>query len=98
MTSKYPTAKTHSGQYRQVFMGTADMMPSGLTAKDLVMNSRGKVVSKAKSKMGKANETGIDVWRQAIEEVCDEEGISYTIPSKGSSLYRKVRERYEELL
>ena len=96
MTTKYPTATTHSGQYRQVFLGRADSMPSGLTARDLVMNSRGRVVSKAKSKLGKANVSGINLWRRAIQEVCDEEGVSYTIPTKGTSLYRKVRERYEE--
>ena len=41
------------GSKLQVWRGTADKTSGGLTKKDLVLNKRGKVVSKKQSEAGK---------------------------------------------
>jgi len=40
------------GSKRQVWNGTAERTPGGLTKSDLIKNKRGKIVSKKKHKRG----------------------------------------------
>ena len=45
------TRKVHKfGSRRQVYNGTAEMTPGGLTKEKLIKNERGKIVSAAKHK------------------------------------------------
>ena len=48
--TKYATAKTQAGKYRQVWEGRADITgPGGLKKSQLTQSSSGKIVSKKKS-------------------------------------------------
>jgi hypothetical protein len=50
------------GSRAEVFHGTADHTRSGLDKSDLMKNKHGRIVSKAKNKLGKENE-----WAKAIK-------------------------------
>ena len=51
---KYATATTRAGKYRQLYEGKCDKIKgSKMTAKDLMQNKSGKIVSKRRSSNGK---------------------------------------------
>lgn len=92
---KYPTAKTRAGQYRQVFEGRADRTRSGLTKNDLMLSAGGRVVSKKAHKAGLQRGEALVAWRQALTQACEEMGVDYNIPKKGTDLYNLAREYYD---
>ena len=92
---KYPTAKTRAGQYRQVFEGRADRTRSGLTKNDLMLSAGGRVVSKKAHKAGLKRGEALVAWRQALTQACEEMGVDYNIPKKGTPLYNLAREYYD---
>lgn len=92
---KYPTAKTRAGQYRQVFEGRADRTRSGLTKNDLMLSAGGRVVSKKAHKAGLKRGEALVAWRQALSQACEEMGVDYNIPKKGTELYNLAREYYD---
>jgi hypothetical protein len=54
------------GSAAQVYHGTADKTPGGLTKSDFIFKD-GRVISKAKSAAAKAN-PGLKKWRSAVKK------------------------------
>ncbi len=96
MPTKYPTAKTRAGQYRQVFEGRAEKTKSGLTPNDLMISGGGRIVSKRAHAAGKDRGAALVAWREALTAACSEMGVSYSIPKKGTPLYKLAHEIYSE--
>tara|TARA_B110000008_G_C16786561_1_gene490889 strand:+ start:441 stop:848 length:408 start_codon:yes stop_codon:yes gene_type:complete len=92
---KYPTAKTRAGQYRQVFEGRADRTRSGLTKNDLMLSAGGRVVSRKAHQAGLQRGGALVAWRHALTRACEEMGVDYNIPKKGTPLYKLAREYYD---
>jgi hypothetical protein len=80
------------GSRAQVFHGNADHTASGLKRKDLKLNPKGEIVSKAKSKGEKKNP-----WIQAVAKAKKALGIpkkEFVLVTKGSELYKKAKSFY----
>lgn len=80
------------GSRAQVFHGNADQTSAGLTRKDLKLNPKGEIVSKAKSKDEKKNP-----WIQAVAKAKKSLGIpkkEFVLVTKGSELYKKAKSFY----
>ena len=98
-STRYPTATTLAGQYRQIFEGRADRTRSGLTRKDLtVSKSTGKIVSKKKARAAKKRQAFLNMWRDALAAAACELNVPYTIPQKGTELYCIARRIYDTML
>ena len=97
-STRYPTATTLAGKYRQVYEGRAERTRSGLTKKDLKVSKSGKIVSKRASRAAKARQEPLTIWRLAVTEAARELEVDYTIPKKGTVLYRAARRNYDDML
>lgn len=91
MTTTYPTATTVAGQHRQVYEGKAMKTRGGLTKSDLKKSKSGKIVSRKKSLKAKKNVDALSNWRHALTKACKAKGVPYTIPKKGSALYKSAK-------
>lgn len=91
MPTTYPTATTRAGQNRQVYEGRAKKTKSGLTKKDLKKSKTGKIVSRKKSMKAKKHAAPLSAWRKALKKACKEKGVPYTIPKKGTALYKLAK-------
>merc|ERR1712182_13210 len=83
-------SKTATGIFRRVLVlrGTKEKTVGGLTAKDLVKNKNGRVVSKKKSALGKANP-----WMIAVKKARTALKIKgFSAIKKGTPLYIKAKE------
>ena len=97
----YPTAKRIGAQRRQVWDGRATHTKGGLTKGDLKEGPNGRIVSikasaRATQNLSKTNVT-LKQWRQAVTGACEEAGLEYTIPQKGTALYKCAKARYARL-
>merc|ERR1711985_212705 len=87
---KKRVSKTATGIFRKVLVlrGTKEKTVGGLTAKDLVKNKNGRVVSKKKSALGKANP-----WMIAVKKARTALKIKgFSAIKKGTPLYIKAKE------
>ena len=85
------------GKMWQVWNGTREKTVGGLRKKDLLMNKRGKVVSKRQSKNAqKRMKTTIGAWCAAIKTVRKEMGLKGFVPcKKGTEYYKRVNALYK---
>ena len=97
-STRYPTATTLAGRYRQVYEGRAERTRSGLTKKDLKVSKSGKIVSKRASRAAKGRQKPLAIWRLAVTEAARELEVDYAIPKKGTALYRAARRKYDDML
>lgn len=95
-TSTFPNKDmTLAVQRRQVFDGRATKTRGGLTAGNLMESNSGRIVSKKRSTNGKKyGSKNLTAWRKALEAACNDEGVNYTIPKKGTSLYKRAKAYY----
>merc|ERR1719197_1107050 len=79
-----------------VFHGNKEKTYTGLTKGDLMMNSRGKIVSKKASAAAKKRyATGLKGWISAVQKARKALGTKGFVPiKKGSPLYNKAKEFY----
>merc|ERR1711896_54510 len=78
-----------------VFKGGKEKTVGGLTKSDLVMNSRGKVVSKKRSALAKKmfKNSPLKAWADAVQKARKELGVKgFVAIKKGSALYKKAKE------
>ena len=97
-STRYPTATTLAGRYRQVYEGRAEQTRSGLTKKDLKVSKSGKIVSKRSSRAAQSRQTPLAMCREAVSEASADLGVAYTIPAKGTALYRAARRIYDRMV
>jgi len=94
---KRVTRKMQTGSYRKVWNGTAKFTKGGLTKDDLMLNKRGKVVSKKMFKKGQALK-GQSGWMKAVMQARKELGITgFCLMNRGAqgvALYKKAKEIY----
>merc|ERR1739845_3529 len=90
---KRVTKKMQTGSKRKVWNGTAKWTKGGLTKADLMLNKRGKVVSKKQFKKGQALKSG---WVEAVMKARKELGITgFCIVNRGAqgvALYKRAKE------
>ena len=98
---KKRVSKIAKGSYAKsvVLRGTKEKTASGLTAKDLIMNKRGKVVSKKASAAAKKKfmANGLGKWTKAVQKaraILKLKG--FVAIKKGSPLYTKAKEIYSQ--
>merc|ERR1711998_269478 len=82
-----------------VLRGTKEKTASGLTSKDLIMNKRGKVVSKKAAAASKKKylANGLGKWTKAVQKaraILKLKG--FVAIKKGSPLYTKAKEIYSQ--
>lgn len=82
-----------------VLRGTKEKTASGLTAKDLMRNKRGKIVSKKSSAAAKKKylANGLGKWTKAVQKaraILKLKG--FVAIKKGSPLYTKAKEIYSQ--
>merc|ERR1719353_1237423 len=96
---KKAVSKIAKGKFSkvQVFRGSKAKTSTGLTATDLIKNSRGKIVSKKKSALAKKRyATSLKGWTVALQKARKALGVTgFVAPKKGSALYRKAKELYQ---
>ena len=85
------------GKMWQVWNGTREKTVGGLKKSDLIMNKRGRVVSKRRSKLAqKRLGSSIGAWCAAIKTVRKEMGLKGFVPcKKGTEYYKKVVALYK---
>ena len=89
--------KTIIGSMRRVFAGTADKTSGGLTKKDLMMNKRGKVVSKKANKSGakQFKKSGLGKWVAACQKARAELGlVGFVACKKGTAYYNLAKKHF----
>merc|ERR1739848_619076 len=90
---KRVTKKSQTGSKLRVWNGTRMFTKGGLTKKDLIKNSRGKIVSKKASKAKGANG-----WMKAVTKARKELGITgFCLMNRGAqgvALYKRAKEIY----
>ncbi|CAJ1353445.1 unnamed protein product, partial [Effrenium voratum] len=79
-----------------VFKGAKEKTATQLTKSDLMMNKRGKVVTKKKSAAGKKAYKYISAWNTAVQKARKELGIKGFCPvngktAQGKALYAKAK-------
>merc|ERR1712187_982477 len=86
-----------------VFSGRKEKTTGGLTKAKLFKNSRGKIVSKAKSALGKSNYAkGLALWNAAVVGARKALGVSKGFvaingkTAEGKALYAKARALYNK--
>merc|ERR1712224_785106 len=76
-----------------VFRGTKAKTTGGLTASDLVMNKRGKIVSKKATAHGKKAYANINGWTAAVQKARKALNVKgFVAVKKGTPLYNKAKE------
>merc|ERR1719510_898633 len=94
---KRVTRKMQTGSYRKVWNGTAKFTKGGLVKDDLMLNKKGKVVSKKMFKSGQRlmKKSG---WMTAIMQARKELGITgfctVNRGAQGVALYKRAKELY----
>merc|ERR1719420_2369214 len=86
------------GSMRRVWSGTADRTKGGLVKKDLVMNKRGKIVSKKQAAQAKKKyrSSGLSKWTAAVQKARAELGITgFMAVKKGTPLYKLAKSYYD---
>merc|ERR1712144_89758 len=80
-----------------VFRGSKAKTVGGLTATDLIKNSRGKIVSKKQSLLAKKRyATGLKGWIVAVQKARKALGVKgFVAIKKGTPLYNKAKELYQ---
>merc|ERR1712053_53674 len=95
---KRVTKKMQTGSYRKVWNGTAKWTKGGLTKDDLMLNKRGKVVSKKMFKRGEALK-GASGWMEAVVKARKELGITgFCLLNRGAqgvALYKRAKELHK---
>merc|ERR1712188_104431 len=91
---KKAVSKIAKGRFAKsvVFRGSKAKTVGGLTKSDLVMNKRGKIVSKKTSANGKKNYANIKGWTVACQKArkaLDVKG--FVAIKKGTALYKKAK-------
>ena len=94
--AKKPTKPKTVGKKWQVFNGSRVRTVGGLTKADLVMNKRGKVVSKKKSKRCMKNfaSTRMGAWVAACTKAREELSLTGFVPCKKGSAYYTLARKY----
>jgi hypothetical protein len=92
------SATTTPGRNRAVKEGRLLTTPGGNTKTDLTYNSRDRVVSKAKHKIGKAvykemGNDGIKGWNKACEQAAEELG-ERPVPIRKRTKFYKLAKQY----
>merc|ERR1719311_434995 len=78
-----------------VFRGTKAKTTGGLTASDLVMNKRGKIVSKKATAHGKKAYANIKGWTAAVQKARKALNVKgFVAVKKGTPLYNKAKELF----
>merc|ERR1711879_599531 len=95
--AKRVSRKMLTGSYRKVWNGTATYTKGGLMKKDLMLNKRGKVVSKKQFAKGqKLQKKG--GWMTAVMQARKELGITgfctVNRGAQGVALYKRAKELY----
>merc|ERR1711982_264837 len=79
-----------------VFRGTKAKTYTGLTKSDLVLNKRGKIVSKKQASNGKKAYANIKGWTVACQKARKALGVKgFLVIKKGTPLYKKAKELYQ---
>merc|ERR1719408_754660 len=95
---KKTVSKIAKGKYAKavVLRGTKEKTSSGMTKADLLMNKRGKIVSKKKSALAKKRfASSVGPWMQAVKKARSALKLkSFVAIKKGSPLYIKAKEFY----
>merc|ERR1719305_1626897 len=91
---KRVTKKMQTGSLRKVWNGSKKFTPSGLTKKDLMLNKRGRVMSKAAHKKGQNLKKS--PWFKAVMQARRELGITgfcaINRGTQGIELYNRAKE------
>ena len=88
-----------TGTKRQVFHGTANKTPGGVTAAGLKKTPSGRIVSAAKSEAAKSS-PALAAWREAVKKAKIDLNIpiegpgSWVPPAKGTALYSLTKKIY----
>ncbi len=95
-------AKTTAGRNRAVKEGRLDSTPGGLKKQDLTYNSRDRVVSKEKHKLGKTlykemGNEGLKGWNKACEMASDELGYWPVPIKKRTKFYKLAKSNFDDL-
>jgi len=85
------------GTKAQVFHGTADKTPGGLSKSNLFQDKEdGRIKSKAQSAAGK-NNPALKAWRKAVEKAGGlKEGKKFKPIKKGSTIYKKAKKTFKK--
>ena len=88
--------KKNVGSMRRVWSGTADRTGGGLIKKDLMINKRGKVVSKKSHAHGakRFKKSGLGRWVQACQKARKELGLTGFVACKKGTAYYKLTKKY----
>ena len=81
---------------RRVFKGTADKTKGGLLKKDLMMNKRGKIVSKKQHTQAakRFKKSGLFKWVAATQRARKELGLTGFVACKKGTAYYKLAKKY----
>merc|ERR1712072_674894 len=84
------------GSMRKVWNGTADRTGGGLLKKDLMVNKRGKVVSRKSAAHGKKRfkSSGLGKWVAAMQKARAELGLTGFVACKKGTAYSKLSKTY----
>merc|ERR1739845_114227 len=97
---KKTVSKIAKGKYAKsvVLRGTKEKTSSGMTKADLMLNKRGKVVSKKKSALAKKRfASSVGPWMQAVKKARAALKVKgFVAIKKGSPLYIKAKEIYNQ--
>merc|ERR1719410_3031347 len=95
---KRVTRKMQTGSYRKVWNGTSKFTKGGLTKDDLMLNARGKVVSKKMFKQGQRLMKKNGGWTAAVMKARKELNITGFCKINrgpgGIALYKRAKELY----
>merc|ERR1719450_579666 len=79
-----------------VLRGTKEKTVGGLTAKHLIKNKNGRVVSRKASALGKKAYANIKGWTVAVQKARKALGVKgFVAVKKGTPLYKKAKELYQ---
>jgi len=80
-----------------VFRGNKEKTVGGLQKKDLIMNKRGKIVSKKQSAQGKKAFGAIKGWLAAVQKARRVLKVTgFAAIKRGTPLYAKAKEFYKQ--
>merc|ERR1711881_203912 len=92
------TRKMQTGSYRKVWNGTSVYTKGGLTKADLMLNNKGKVVSKKLFAKGQKLQKKSSGWMKAIMQARKELGITgfctVNRGAQGVALYKRAKQIY----
>merc|ERR1712046_290841 len=86
------------GSRAQVYRGTRQKVKTtGQTKKDLMMNKRGKIISKKQHAFGKRSYKNIKSWTQAFMQARKNLGLTGFVPcKKGAKFYKECMKIYRK--